>query len=67
MVGTGMLAVLYLGGVIAEIIDPRIGKAIIEEAGNSYAIHAYVAVAVVVIAHATGLALRKYQKIKADR
>ncbi len=64
---TGMFAVLYLGGVIGEINDQTIGKAIIKEAGNSYPIHAYVAVAVVIMAHATGLALRKFQKNKANR
>ena len=34
MVGTGAIAALYLGGVIAEIKDPTIGKAILEEAGK---------------------------------
>ena len=52
-VGTGMLAALYLGGVVAEINDQTIRKAIIEEAGNSYQIHVYIAVAVVILAHAT--------------
>jgi hypothetical protein len=67
VVFTGLSAVFYFGGVVAEITDQTIGKAIIKEAGNSYPIHAYVAVAVVILAHATGLALRKYQKIKANR
>lgn len=67
VVGTGALAALYFGGVIAEIKDQTIGKAIIEEAGKSYPIHAYFAVAIVFMAHATGLALRKFQKSKANR
>lgn len=67
MVGTGMLAAIFLGGVVAEINDQTIGKAIIKEAGNSYPFHAYVAVAVVIMAHATGLALRKFHKNEANR
>jgi hypothetical protein len=67
VVGTGVLAVLLLGGVVAEINDKTIGQAIIKEAGKSYPIQAYAAIAVVILAHVTGLALRQYQKYKANR
>jgi hypothetical protein len=67
LVGTGLLAALFLGGVVAEINDKTIGQPIIKEAGKSYPIQAYAAIAVVILAHATGLALRKYQKHKANR
>jgi len=64
---TGLLAVLYFGEIVAEINDQTIGKAIINEAGNSYPLHAYAAAAVVILAHVAGLALRRYQKQKANR
>jgi hypothetical protein len=67
VVVTGTISALYLGSVIAEINDQTIGKAIIEAAGNSYPIHAYVAVAVIIVAHGTGLAIRRFQKNKANR
>jgi len=58
-IGTGLVAGLYLGGMVLEINEQAMGKVIIAEAGYSYPTQVYAALGFVIISHAVGFALRK--------
>lgn len=61
---TGLAGALYLGGIVAEIQEKSIGKAIIEEVGRGYAAQLYAAIGVVVLSHGVGFLLRKGNQAK---
>lgn len=56
---TAIVALVVFGGVVSELHDSSIGKAIQAEVGNSYAAQVYTAIAIVVVSHIVGFVLRK--------
>lgn len=58
------LAILLPLGVILELTDPDVGPAIVQEAGASYAVQAYLAGAVLVVAHVSGMVARMRRRRK---
>lgn len=61
---TGLAGGIYLGGIVAEIHEESIGKAIIEEAGRGYAAQLYAAIGIVALSHGVGFLLRKASQPK---
>ena len=59
---TTVVALVLFGGVVAELHNPSVGKAIQAEAGNSYPAQVYTAITVVVISNAIGFVLRKVKQ-----
>lgn len=56
------LPLIYFMGLIYEISDPYVGKAIINEAGMSYVVSSYILSAMIMAGIVVGLWLRKNGK-----
>jgi len=56
------LPLIYFFGLILEINDPFVGKAILNEAGLSYILSSYILGAIILVSIGIGLWLRKNEK-----
>lgn len=63
---TAIAALFVFGGVVSEIHDPSVGKDILAEAGKTYHVQVYAAIAIIVASHVIGFILRKVKQQKTE-